>query len=81
MNQTEAYEISLNFRVDARRPISRKPLHRALGTVRAVVVDASSFEEAEAHVDQIRIALEEAAARRDSIRDIMALTPKIRGEL
>jgi hypothetical protein len=81
MNQAEAYEIGLNFMVEARRPASRKPLHRALGSIRGIVVDASSFEEAEAHVDQIRMALEEAAARRDSIRDIMALNPRVRGDL
>lgn len=61
MNKTALYEVGLRFTVDDRLSPRRKALHGALEKVRAVVVEASSVEEAEAQVDQIRVALEHEA--------------------
>ena len=61
MSETGRYEVGLRFTVDDRLRPPRKALHGALETVRAVVVEASSVEEAEAQVDQIRVALEHEA--------------------
>lgn len=63
MSETARYEIGLRFTVDNCLRPPRKALHGALETVRAVVVEASSVEEAEAQVDQIRVALEHEADR------------------
>jgi hypothetical protein len=63
MRETALYEIGLRFTVDNRLGPPRKALHGALETVRGVVVQASSLEEAEAQVDQIRLALEHEADR------------------
>lgn len=63
MSETALYEVGLRFTVDGRLGPPRKALHGALEAVRAVVVQASSVEEAEAQVDQIRVALEHQADR------------------
>ena len=63
MSETTLYEVGLRFTVDNRLWPPRTALHGALETVRAVVVEASSLEEAEAQVDQIRVALEHEADR------------------
>ena len=63
MSETALYEIGLRFTVDNGLPPPRKALHGALETVRAVVVQASSVEDAEAQVDQIRVALQHEADR------------------
>ncbi len=63
MSENGRYEVGLRFVVDNSLGPPRKALHGALETVRAVVVEASSVEEAEAQVDQIRAALEHEADR------------------
>lgn len=63
MRETRLYEVGLRFRVDDSLPPRRRAIHRALETVRAVTVEASSLEEAEAQVDQVRLALEYSADR------------------
>ena len=55
------YEIRLRFTVDNALPPSRNALHGAVESVRGVTVMASSLEQAEAHADQIRLALEQKA--------------------
>ena len=61
MSEKALYDVQLRFSVDATHAPPRKALHGALETLRAVVVEASSIEEAEAQVDQIRVALEAQA--------------------
>ena len=63
MNEVGLYEIGLRFSVDNNLPPPRRALHGALETVRAVIVEASNGEEAEAQVDQIRLAFENYADR------------------
>ncbi len=63
MSETALYEVGLRFTVDDRLGPPRKAMHGALETVRAVIVEASSVEAAEAQVDQIRTALEHEADR------------------
>lgn len=63
MSETRLYEVGLRFTVDDSIPPRRHALHGALEKVRAVTVEASSLEEAEAQVDQVRVALEYAADR------------------
>jgi hypothetical protein len=65
MSGTGTYKVGLRFTVDDRLVPPRKALHGALETVRAVTVEASSVESAEAQVDQIRVALEHEADRQD----------------
>lgn len=55
------YEVPLTFTVDATLPPVRNVLHAALERVRAITVQAATVEEAELWVDQIRLALEDAA--------------------
>jgi hypothetical protein len=61
MSEKRTYEVGLRFTVDDGLPPRRSALHVALEKVRAVIVEVSSIEEAEAQVDQIRVALEYAA--------------------
>jgi hypothetical protein len=63
MSEVALYEVGLRFSVDNNLPPPRSALHGALETVRAVIVEASDAEEAEAQVDQIRLALEDYADR------------------
>jgi hypothetical protein len=63
MSETRLYDVGLRFTVDDSLPPRRRALHVALEKVRAVTVEASSLEEAEAQVDQVRAALEYAADR------------------
>jgi hypothetical protein len=58
MGEKRTYDVGLRFTVEDAVPPGRNALHAALLTVRAVTVVASSVEEAEAQVDQIRVALE-----------------------
>jgi len=58
------YEIRLRFTVDNALPPSRNALHGAIEAIRAVTVMASSLEQAEAHADQVRLALEQKADSR-----------------
>jgi hypothetical protein len=67
MSEAALYEIGLRFSVDNTVPPPRRALHGALETVRAVIVEASNGEEAEAQVDQIRLALENYADRGNSL--------------
>jgi hypothetical protein len=55
------YEVLLRFSVDKAKPPDRNALHGSLEAVRSVTVMASSSEQAEAYVDQIRMALEHEA--------------------
>lgn len=55
------YEVLLRFSVDKAKPPDRNALHGSLDAVRSVTVMASSSEQAEAYVDQIRMALEHEA--------------------
>ena len=55
------YEIRLRFSVDKALPPSRNALHGTLEAVRGLIVMASSVEQAEAHADGIRLALEQKA--------------------
>lgn len=64
MSEKRIYDVGLRFTVDNARPPQRTALHSALEAVRGVTVEASSVEEAEAQVDQIRVALERAADQR-----------------
>jgi len=61
------YEVGLRFSVDNAVAPPRNALHGALEAVRSVTVMASSIEQAEAHVDQIRLALEQNADGRESL--------------
>lgn len=58
------YEIRLRFTVDNAVPPARNALHGAVEAVREVTVMASSLEQAEAHADQIRLALAQKADSR-----------------
>ncbi|HTT29877.1 MAG TPA: hypothetical protein VMG37_15790 [Solirubrobacteraceae bacterium] len=64
MSQKLTFDVGLRFTVDDALPPARNALHAALQSVHAVTVVASSAEEAEAQVDQIRVALERAADQR-----------------
>lgn len=64
MSEKRTYAVGLRFTVNDGVPPRRTALHTALQTVRAVTVEASTVEEAEAQVDQIRIALEGTADQR-----------------
>ena len=77
MSETRLYEVGLRFTVDDRLRPPRKALHGALETVRIVVVEASSVEEAEAEaqVDQIRMALEHEADCPVLQIDLLSPTP------
>ena len=55
------YEIRLRFSVDKALPPSRNALHGAVEAIRGLIVMASSLEQAEAHADRIRLALEQKA--------------------
>jgi hypothetical protein len=55
------YEIRLRFSVDNALPPSRNALHGAVDAVRGLIVMGSSLEQAEAHADRIRLALEQKA--------------------
>ena len=57
------YEVALRFSVDNALPPSRNAVHGALEAMTAVTVMASSIEQAEAHTDQIRLALQRQADR------------------
>jgi hypothetical protein len=57
------YEVGVQFSVDNEKPPGRNALHGALEAVRSISVEASSAEQAEAHADLIRIALEHHADR------------------
>jgi hypothetical protein len=70
MSEKATYDVGLRFTVDDALPPGRNVLHTALEAVRGVIVEASSAEEAEAHVDQIRVALECAADQRRFPRDV-----------
>lgn len=63
MSEKRLYDVGLRFTVDDAVPPRRHALHAALEKVRSVTVAASSLEEAEAQVDQIRVALEYTADR------------------
>ncbi len=73
MSETRLYEVGLHFTVDDGLGPPRKALHGALESVRAVLVEASSIEEAEAQVDQIRAALEREADGLDYTGRLMFL--------
>lgn len=62
------YDVGLRFTVDNAVPPPRNAVHGALEAVRTVTVMASSIEQAEAHVDQIRLALEQNAEGGESLR-------------
>ena len=64
VSEKRTYDVGLRFTVDGTCPPQRSALHTALETVRGVSVEASSVEEAEAQVDQIRVALERTADQR-----------------
>lgn len=63
MSETRLFDIGLRFTVDDALPPRRRALHTALEKVRSVSVAASSLEDAEAQVDQLRVALEYSADR------------------
>jgi hypothetical protein len=62
------YDVALRFSVDSAVPPPRNAVHGALEAVRTVTVMASSIEQAEAHVDQIRRALEQNADGGEALR-------------
>lgn len=66
------YKLGLRFTVRDALPSRRRAVHTALQTVRAVTVEASSREEAEAQVDQVRVALEDSADREAFLIDSRA---------
>jgi hypothetical protein len=61
------YDVGLRFSVDNAVAPPRSAVHGALEAVRSVTVMASSIEQAEAHVDQLRLALEQNANGGESV--------------